>query len=292
MTLRFAILFGGLLLLLPHGQAQDRSKGPPSKVVPAPDPKEQRSVYAVRGGDPAALAQVVTKHFRGKVTVSVMPDVLVLSGEPDDLQEVTMLLTRIDRPARTVEIEVTLIEVTTKGDAPAMTLPPAADLLARADELSKGGAAVQRIKLTAVEGQQVSVQTGGNKPYTTSSAVRGPFGGGGPGGNPGLGGGDRAMMQRSVSYHAVGTTVKATTRVEADNSVAVALDVQDSTVKAAEAGDDAAGGAPTFDTASLATSLSVPVGKPVMAQAIRKDAKASRTTTLVIVTAKVVAPAK
>lgn len=295
MPLRLFVLFGGLLMLLPVGHAQDRNpfkEPPPPKATGTPLAKEQRNVYAVRG-DAAGLAQVVSKHFKNKVTVSVVSDSLVLSGEADDLKEVTALLTRIDRPARTVEIEVTIIESTAKGDGPAAALPPAADLLAKADDLSKGGATVQRIKLTATEGQAVSVQTGGNKPYTSSmTGGRGnAFGAGGAPGAvpPGLGGGGGGgPAQRSIMYHQVGTTVKAIARVEADSAVGIELSVQDSTIKPPEAGDEAAGGAPTFETASLSTHVSVPAGKAVVAQAVRKDAKASRTTTLVIVTAKVV----
>src|SRR5205823_4379871 len=142
--------------------------------------------------------------------------------------DVVKLLTRIDRPARSVEMEVTLVEVAAKADAPG--LPSGAELLAKLDDLSKSGAAVQRIKLTAIEGQPVSVQTGGNKPYASSSTVtgRGPGGGGLGGGNPALGLGG-PVSQRSVMYHQVGTTVKASAHIEGDGAIAVELNVQDAT---------------------------------------------------------------
>jgi type II secretory pathway component GspD/PulD (secretin) len=261
---------GGLLALLPAGHAQDRKTAP--KDPPAPPPAQtERVVYPVRGGDPAMLAEVVAKHFRGEVVVSALPSALVLTGDPAAVAEATKLLDRIDRPARTVEIEVSLVEVTGKADAPAPAVGP--DVLTRLDELAKAGAAVQRIKLTAVEGQPVSVQVGRNYPVV-SGAVRGPGpGGGGP-------------QLRSVTYQQVGTTVRATARVEADNAVAIDLNVQDNSVKPAEGAEEH----PEFDTDTLTTRVNVPPGQAVVAQAIRKDAKGGRTVTLVVVTAKVVEP--
>jgi type II secretory pathway component GspD/PulD (secretin) len=96
-------------------------------------------------------------------------------------------------------------------------------------------------------------------------------------------------VQRSITYHQVGTTVKATSRVAADNSVSVDLKVEDTGIKTAEATDDAAGAAaPGFENANLTTRVSVPPGQAVVAQAIRRDGKAGKTVTLVIVTARVV----
>ena len=93
---------------------------------------------------------------------------------------------------------------------------------------------------------------------------------------------------RSITYQAVGTTVRMTARVGAGDSVAVDLNLTDSQVRQPEAGDES--GAASFDNNTLTTKLSVPPGKPVVAQAVRADAKAGRTVTLVVVTARVADP--
>src|SRR5262249_13959906 len=187
MTTRLLALaaLGGLLTLLSAGHAQDRktTKDPTTESRPAT--KSQRSVYAVRGGDPVILAEVIAKHFKGELEVSVLPSALVLSGQPAAITEATKLLDQIDRQPRTVEIEVTLIEVATKADTPLPLV--GTDVLARLDELSKQGAGVQRIRLAAVEDQPVSVQASRNQPYTSSTAILGGRGGPGGGGVPGGG---------------------------------------------------------------------------------------------------------
>ena len=68
--------------------------------------------------------------------------------------------------------------------------------------------------------------------------------------------------------------------------MAVELNVQDSRVRAADAGDEAA--APGMETSSLTTKLNVPAGKTVVAQAVRTAGKGGATIAVVLVTARVV----
>src|SRR5262249_1314888 len=146
------------------------------------------------------------------------------------------------------------------------------DAAAKLEALAKSGqATLQRVRLTALEGQPVTSTTGGNKPFTTSSVVAG---GGGFGGGKGGGGGGPAM-QRSVVDQPVGTTVRLTARVGADNAVALDLNLTDSKVRPAEAGEE--GAAPSMENANLTTQLNVPAGKAVMAQSVRTDGKAGGT---------------
>lgn len=254
-------LLCGALALNP-GTAQDRKPAPPD---PAP-PRPERTHYAVRHADPVTLAEVVGAHFKGDATLIAAPagsgSAVLVSGSPAAVAEVVKLLGQLDKKPRSVEVEIILAEVPAPKDGKD---PTAADA-------AKDGKA-QRIKLTAVEGQPVSTQLGGNKPYTTSSVV----GGGGFGGKGGV-------AQKSVSYQPVGTTVKLTPRVGAENAVLLELSVQETKVKAAEE----EGGAPSFDNTSLTTRLSVPAGRPVVAQAARAEGKAGGTVSFVVVTARVV----
>ncbi|HVL15124.1 MAG TPA: secretin N-terminal domain-containing protein [Gemmata sp.] len=268
-------VFAGLLATGP-ARAQDRKLQP---LDPSP-PRPERSVFVVRNAEPTILAEVVGAHYKGDATLIAAPagsgNAVLVSASPAVLPEVMKLLEQLDRAPRTVEVEVTVIEVSAKKDGPPLT---EADL--SPETLAKAGQG-QRIKLTAVEGQPVSSTTGGNKPVVSSSTVapgRGGFGGAG-GGAP--------VVQRSVNYQPVGTTVKLTARVGTGDSVALDLSVQDSRVRPPEAGDDA--GAASFENGTLSTKLSVPAGKPVVAQAVRTEGKAGPTVAVVLVTARVVEP--
>jgi type II secretory pathway component GspD/PulD (secretin) len=260
-------LFCGILALNP-GTAQERKTTPPD---PAPA-KAQRAHYAVRHADPLILAEVVGAHFKGEATVIAAPagsgHAVLISGSATAVPEVVKLLEQLDKKPRTVEVEITIAELPAAKDGKELT---PADL---ATALAKDGKG-QRIKLTAVEGQQVTTQTGGNKPYV-SGVVAGPGGGFGKGG-PG---------QRSISYQAVGTTVKMTPRIGADNAVALELNVQESKVRQPDAGDEA--GAPTMENNVLTTKLNIPAGRSVVAQSVRTEAKAGATVSVVVVTARVV----
>jgi type II secretory pathway component GspD/PulD (secretin) len=234
-------------------------------------PKVQRTHYAVRNADPAVLAEVVGAHFKGDATLIAAPagsgSAVLVSGSPAAVPEVVKLLEQLDRKPRAVEVEVTVAELPAPKDGKEFT---AADVAA-VDALVKDGKG-QRIRLAAVEGQQATIQVGGDKPYVTGSVVRGAeFGG-------------KGVTQKSVSYRPTGTTVKLTPRVGAENVVALDLSVQESKVRAAE--EEV--GAPAFENSSLATKLSIPAGKSVIAQAVRAEGKAGPTVTVVVVTARVV----
>ncbi len=257
-------LFCGILALNP-GTAQDQKTA---------DPKPQRAVYTVVNGDAPVLAEVVGAHFKGEATVIAAPgNTLLVSGTA--VPEVLKLLDQLDRKPRTVEVEVTLAEVPAKdwkdGEG------KLEDLLKDATGKAAPG---QRVKLTAVEGQQVSAQSGGSKPFVSGTTMVGP------GGFGGKGGGAPPVAQRSISYRDVGTTVKMTARVGSDDAVALDLSVQDSRVRTVEAGDEVA--AASVETGSLTTKVSVPAGRPVVAHAVRTDGKAGATVSVVIVTARVV----
>jgi len=247
-------LLCGVLALNP-GNAQFQ-KSTPTDPTPT---KPQRTHYAVRNADPAILAEAVGAHFRGEATLIATPagsgNAILVSGSAGAVPEVVKLLELLDKKPRTVEVEVTIVEVPAGAD------PAAAGAVAKD---GKG----QRITLTAVEGQPVTTTTGANKPYVSgSTVVGGGFGGKGGGGGP--------VAQKSISYQHVGTTVKMTARVGLDDAVALDLSVQDSKVRPPEAGDDA--GAVSMENNTLTTKLSVPAGKSVIAQAVRTEGKAGPT---------------
>jgi type II secretory pathway component GspD/PulD (secretin) len=249
-------LFAGLLALTP-GVAQDKKETPTSPAATKP----QRTLYLVKHADAVALAEVIGRHFKGEVEVSPAPAgtarAILISGPPASVPEVVKLLELLDRKPQTIEVEVMLAEV------------PAADWKdgrAGPEDLIKSGT-VQRIKLTATEGQPITSSTGGSKPVTTGEAI-----------NP------KGFGQRSVTYMPTGTTLKLTARAGAGGAVAVDLDLKDSRVKTEGPA------APSTETVSLTTRLTVPAGKPVAAKAVRNESKDGATVSVVVVTAKVVEP--
>lgn len=272
------VLIGGFLFVLSGGQAQEKSE-PPAK-------KRHRILYVVKNADPPVLADILGKHFKSDAEVLAAPagagNALLVSGTPAAVEEIVKLLDELDRSPKTVEVDVVLAEVPAKKadakDMPELDLS-GPDVLTRLEAMVKAGqvGSVQRVKLTATEGQPITSTTGGNKPFT-SSVVRGGggFGAGGP-------------VQRSVTYQSVGTTVHLLARVGAGDTVMVELDLRDSQAKLPEAGEEA--GTPSLDNSTLTTKLRVPSGRAAVARAVRTEAKAGRTTSLVIVTARVVDPA-
>src|SRR5687768_18592108 len=91
----------GFIALAPATRAQDK---------PDTTAKTTHVVYTVRHGDPAALADALTRHFKGQAAVSVLPagagNTILISGTPGATAELAKLLEQADQPARTVEVEV------------------------------------------------------------------------------------------------------------------------------------------------------------------------------------------
>ena len=273
----FAVLIASL------ASAQDKST-----PTPAPVPKTTRAVHVLRGGDPAILAETLSKHFKGDAEVSVLPagtgNALLISGSAKTVAEATAILERADAPLQNVTLDVFLVELTLKkDDTKSITAPEfvgtVAEVTAKLDEFAKAGqvSGLQRLTLNAVEGQPTTATAGGSKPIVTAGAAGG-FGGRGPGGAGGV-------VQRSVTYHPTGTTVQATTsRLGADAGVAVELKVDDSRVKPPVEGEDVGA---AIDTAILTTKVNVPNGRAVTVKSHRVDGKAGTTFVFVIVAAKV-----
>jgi type II secretory pathway component GspD/PulD (secretin) len=279
-----ALALIGLFAAFSVGPAQERQGD-----------KVTRTHFTLKNGDAAVLAEVLNKHFKGDAEILALPPTsgngLLISASPTVTTEVHKLLAQLDHGARAVEIEVSLVEVfakkapfekdATEGDFTGT----AAEVFAKLDGLGKTGqiGPVQRIKLMGVEGQPLTVTTGGNKPIVTGT-VRG-----GKGAAGGFAGGT------SVTYQQIGTTARATPRVTAEGVVVVDLDLKDSRVRVPEGAGAGAAGAdepPEFLNTTLASKVTVPPGRAVVAQAVRSEGKSGGTIALVIVTARVVEAGK
>ena len=297
-------LLSGLIVLQsnshatqPPGTGTSREKG-----QARPSNKAQRTHYSVKNVDAPALASVLNEHFKGEAEIVAVTcgagNTLLISGSSDSVSEVIKLLEQLDQRPKSVEVELVIAEIVSKKGAGAdgkevdvSGLEP----LAKLEALTRGGqiGTIQRIKLTALEGQPITSTNAGSKPYVTATAVgvAGGFMGGDPnvgpaGGGKAAGPGGGGVMRRSVSYHEAGITVKLTAKIGTDDVIALDLNVQDSKIRMAEAGDEL--GAAVFDHNTLTTKLNVPSGKGVAAQTLRTEGKSGGTQSLVIVTARVV----
>ncbi len=276
-TLPGLVVLVGLFTLVTSGPAQE----------PAGGPKRHRVVHAVRSGDAAVLAETLNKHFDGEATIQTVPagagHLLLIRGPETVTAEVVRLLEKLDPPhhdAKAVEIDVYLVDVFAKKGpfekdaAETEWSGPAADILARLDEMSKTSrtGSVQRFRLSTVEGKAVVTITGGNKPIVSSLVGR------------------AGIATKSISYQPVGVTVKATPHVESDGGVSIDLDVKDTRIRQGETGAAGGGDEPVeLLNGTLTSRVRIPTGRAVAAQAIRTEGKAGGTIALVIVTARVVA---
>ena len=296
-------LLVALVIALPAAPGQEADKQPARKAT---EPVV-RQVYAVRGGAAKALANALTLHFQAEPGFRAVPDAegntLLLSGPKAALDDALAALREIDRPARTVHVEVLCLQVAAKagGDAKPLDVAGltggAGDVRAKVRDLQQKGAiaSVKAVELTALTGHSARTQVSENKPFVTG-VTAGGFGGGGFGGGRGgaggPGGAGGGMTTRSISYRNVGTSVQVKPEVGPDGQVTLDLHVEDSGMQSAEGGvavgaDDKGTTIPAaeFVVSNLETQVKVRPGQMVMAQGMRTESKAGQAQTIILVSA-------
>lgn len=302
--LRHAYVPCGLLvafgLVLPAAPGQETKKPPKTKHASA-EPVA-RLVYAVHGGAVKDLANALSFHFQAEPSFQAFPDArsksLLLSGPKAVLDEALAMLREIDRPARTIHMEVLFLELAS-GDANALDgielTGPARDVKAKIRELQQKGLiiSVKTFQITSVEGESTRSRISESRPFVTGVNVAG-FGGGGFGGRGGAGGGGPGAgpMTRSISYREVGTSVQVKADIGPDGPVVVDLRIEDSHMRAVEdAGavgkEDKGPNVPATEvvTSTLDTRLRVRPGHMVIAQGTKTSSKSGQAQTVILVTA-------
>src|SRR5690242_11661579 len=122
----------------------------PGRATPKlrPDVEVERVIYAVRGGSAKELANALSFSFKDEAAFQVFPDAgsnsLILSAPDDTLQEAMRILREIDRPARTLHVEVFLLEPAPTGEVggekglePGELSGPAGDVLNKVRDLQR-----------------------------------------------------------------------------------------------------------------------------------------------------------
>jgi type II secretory pathway component GspD/PulD (secretin) len=285
-------------LALPAVTGQDTGKPSTSKPVTA-EPVA-RQVYVLRGGAANDLANALTLHFQAEPSFRAVADAasnsLLLSGPKAALDDALAVLRQIDRPARTIHLEVFVVAFAS-ADARALDgvelSGDTSDVTAKIRELQQKGVIgnVKTIQLTALEGQTARSQVRESRPFVTGVAG---FGGGGFGGRGGGGGPGGGVTTRSITYRDVGTSVQMKPDVGADGLVSLDLRVEDSHMRAAEGGaaigtDDKGTALPATEVVSstLETRLKVRPGQMVLAQGTMAGSKSGQAQTVILVTASI-----
>jgi Flp pilus assembly secretin CpaC len=302
-----ASLLTAIGLFLPTTQGQGQDTQPPNKS--RAEVNVMRQVYAVRGSSAKDLAGVLNQHFQAEPAFRAVADagsnVLLLSGPKAVVDDAMAVLREIDRPARTVVVEILLLEIAGKagGDGAADAKPldpselsgPSREVHAKVRDLQRRGIVnnLKSVELTGVTGQSARTQIGENKPYVTSVTSvggAGGFGGRGGGGAGGVPGG--GTMARSITYRTVGLNVQVKPEVCADGLIALDLHIEDSNMRGADSGalgtdeKGTAVSAAEFVTATVETRAKVRPGTLIVAQGTKSNSKASWAQTIILVGAR------
>ena len=268
----------------------------PARAQATNAPKNKRIAYVVKYGDAKSLAGVLSKHFKGDADIQALPDgpsnCLLISAAPETFDEVVKVLGQLDRRPQVIAIEVTVAAVLPKkGDAgkPAAReinekdfTGPARDVHDKLEALQKDGTlgSLRHVQLTVVENEPASAMIGEVKPMVTGVATT-PTG----------------RTLRTMAYRQTGTKAAVTARPGSENTVALEVDVEDSSLyvppDSIEIGKDE-NGAPVLATevvlSTLKGKLSVAPGQAVAAQGVKTVSKSGQTQTLIVVEARVLEP--
>ena len=267
-----------------------------ARPAPAPEPaagETKRAVYVVKSASAKDLAGALARHFKGAAEVVAGPEgttrCLLVSAPPAVFDEVLKTIEQLDRPPRTVTVDVLLVELPArKGDEKPRGIDektftgPIEEVAGRVEAMQKKGEALtlKRIQLTALEGQSSSMTLGENKPYTTGSTVTAT-----------------GIARRSIAYRNLGTQVRVTPLIAADGSVLLDLNLEDARMSTHD-GLPAVGSdekaqpvvAPEFIQTTLSGKIGVAPGKAVVAKDVKVSTKDGRSGAIVVVGARLIEP--
>jgi Flp pilus assembly secretin CpaC len=251
----------------------------------------KRVVYVVKHGSARDIAAALSKHFAGEAEAIAEPGsgVVLLSARPAVFDEVMTTLAQLDRPPRSIAVEITVIDMpprkgANEDDVDDKEFSGAAETVAKnIKALQKKGLLgnVLHYKVTALENQSTSLLQSESKPMVTG-LISGGFGG-------------KGKTASSITYKNVGTSLEVKPRLGADKTVLLELRMEGSHLTQPEDGvllgvDDR--GLPIFATetvlANYSGKLSVPPGQAVLAQGVETTSKSGKARTLIIVSAHVV----
>jgi type II secretory pathway component GspD/PulD (secretin) len=234
-----------------------------------PAEEAKRGAYVVKYAAAKDLAGLLAKHFKGAAEIQAGPEgtsrCLLINAPPTVFDEVLKTLEQLDRRPQSVTVEVLVIELPADKDK----RPDEKQLSGTIDDVTTHLAAMQKkgevagykgVELLTLEGQPGMMMLGENKPFAL-----------GPG---------------QITYRNVGTQIKVTPQVAADQTVTLDLSVQDSRGRPSAA----VKGSTEFIQSTLTGKISVASGKAVLAKGIKVTSKEGEGETLIVVSARVGEP--
>jgi type II secretory pathway component GspD/PulD (secretin) len=248
------------------------------------DDEIKHLVVPLRGSSGKELATLLNKQFAGQAEAELLPDlnVLVIRAKGAVVPEIGKVLLQYDRPARSVRVEVLVVDLPPQEKVPddSEFTGAARDVTARLDALRKSGkvSAVKRVEMTALENQQSRVIVGESKPFVVGTNRTGT-----------------GITTSTVTYRNLGLNVKVTPRLSQEGVLTIELDADEARAVQAEdgpvLGQDEKGQpirATTFTNNQVNSRLIVPNEQMVVAKSIKTTGKAGEGRTLVLVTATLV----
>jgi type II secretory pathway component GspD/PulD (secretin) len=302
MTLHKSVsVVAGFLLMLGVGGATvwaqgEQPKQGQAKPAAEDNAKNKRIVYPVRYGAAKDLAAVLSKHFKGDAEVQAVTETggnyLLISAAPALFEEVLQTVGELDRAPKSVSVDLWLAEIITKRGEDGKPVDGEKEIgekdltgtidevQKKLDELAKNGriGGLKHIQLSAVENQTSSTTTGENKPYIVGTTVRAT-----------------GIATNQIAYRNVGTQVRATPRIMADNAILLELKVEDARMNTPEDGIGLGANpkgevinAAEFTTSTLESKLTVASGKVVTAEGVKSSSKGKQAQVIVLAGARIV----
>jgi hypothetical protein len=286
------VLLLALGVALGAGRAQEKTS---DKGEKAPPEKGKRIAYVVQHGTAKDFAAMLRKHFKDDVEVQVLPgttsNCLLINAPGPVFDEVIKLLAQVDRPPRTLSVDVYIASVSPKKSddktdaAKEIDLAefsgPASDVVKKARSLFQKGSltSFRHLQFTLVEGQPSSVMLGETRPYVAGMSNL-------PGGR----------ISRTYVFRQIGTQARLTARVAADKKIEIDFEFAESRPQPDDSlvlGKDE-GGNEVKTTAFILTKHSEKVrvtpGQAVAAKGVKTESKSGKEQTILIVTAKIIDP--
>jgi type II secretory pathway component GspD/PulD (secretin) len=265
-----AALILSAILCAAASLADDEKRASITQQRPAVEPK--RGAYVVKYAAAKDLAGLLAKHFKGAAEIQTGPEgtsnCLLVNAPPVVFDEVMKTLEKLDRRPHSVAVEIFVVELPRHKIDDKDNRPEEKDFSGSIDELPrsleammKNGhvASFRRIQFSTLEGQVGTLTQTERKPFATSATT--------------------------TTYLDVGTRIKVTPQVTADESVTRDLNVQDSRDR--DSGDH---GKPEFIMTSLTGKISVASGRAALAKDAKVVSKEGQGETLIVVGARVADP--
>ncbi len=258
----------------------------------------QRAIYLPKHASANSLATLLSKHFEGEASVSIVAEpntnaIAIRASSEATFQELLKTLSLIDKPARQIAFQVLLVELNEdaldankadpkQGVDPRDLTGPAAAIQATLGKWVAAGqvARVRRYSLTGQENQLCSLRLSEIKPIVNGFTIGGP---------------NRTAFPTLIRDE-VGASIDLSPRITETRDIVTMISVEDSWHEPAERGLELAKGENDRPLtmqgkaqSRLRSTLTIPDGHAAVVTEWQLDPKSNHAPGILIVTAEIVA---